>query len=63
MNDGVTQPARAVVAGLYGVDAADINSATAWAQKVPTARYGNDDVPLGRIRQLKRSRPGAGRSW
>lgn len=33
-----------LVAGLYVVDVADIEAATAWAKKIPTARYGSVDV-------------------
>ncbi|SEH03962.1 Uncharacterized conserved protein [Nonomuraea solani] len=43
VDDDVADPAG-VVAGLYVVDVADINAATAWAAKIPTARYGSVDV-------------------
>jgi hypothetical protein len=33
-----------VVAGLYVVEVADIDAATAWAEKVPTAEYGSVEV-------------------
>lgn len=44
VNDGVAHPAEAVAAGLYVIDVADINAATEWAQKIPTARYGSVDI-------------------
>ncbi|MGW1677071.1 YciI family protein [Saccharopolyspora sp. NPDC002376] len=44
VNDGVAHPSEAVVSGLYVIDVADINAATAWAEKIPTARYGSVDI-------------------
>jgi hypothetical protein len=44
VDDGVAPTSGAVVAGLYVVDVADINAATSWAEKIPTARYGSVDV-------------------
>ncbi|MEV6863497.1 YciI family protein [Streptosporangium subroseum] len=44
VDDGVAASSGAIVAGLYIVDVADINAATSWAQKIPTARYGSVDV-------------------
>ncbi|MGW0196277.1 YciI family protein [Nonomuraea sp. NPDC003201] len=44
VDDGVAPTSGAVVAGLYIVDVADINAATSWAEKIPTARYGSVDV-------------------
>ncbi|MEV0384705.1 YciI family protein [Nonomuraea sp. NPDC050643] len=44
VDDGVTAAPGAVVAGFYVVDVADINAATSWARRIPTARYGSVDV-------------------
>ncbi|MEV4578779.1 YciI family protein [Nonomuraea jabiensis] len=44
VDDGVAPTSGAIVAGLYVVDVANINAATSWAEKIPTARYGSVDV-------------------
>ncbi|MFG6193035.1 YciI family protein [Nonomuraea sp. JJY05] len=44
VDDGVTSTSGDIAAGLYVVDVADINAATSWAEKIPTARYGSVDV-------------------
>ncbi|MEW1842478.1 YciI family protein [Nonomuraea angiospora] len=44
VDDGVAPTSGAILAGLYVVDVANINAATSWAAKIPTARYGSVDV-------------------
>ncbi|WP_190819529.1 hypothetical protein [Saccharopolyspora pogona] len=64
VNDSVAQPAGAVVAGLYVVDAADINARDRVGREAPHRPLRQRRrAPLGRIGRLKRGRPGAGRSW
>jgi hypothetical protein len=44
VDDGVADLDGAVVAGVCVVDVPDINAATSWAERIPTARYGSVDV-------------------
>jgi hypothetical protein len=43
--DGVAQqPGQEIVAGFYLVDCEDVDTAVAWAERIPTARYGTVQV-------------------
>lgn len=44
VDDGVAVSSGPVVAGMCVVNVPDVNAATAWAEKIPTARYGSVDV-------------------
>lgn len=44
VEDGVAARSGPIVAGFIVVDVADMDAALAWAEKVPTARYGSVDV-------------------
>lgn len=44
MTDGIPERAGDVVAGMYVIDVSDLDAATVWAGRVPTARYGTVEV-------------------
>jgi hypothetical protein len=44
VKDGVAAQSGPVVAGFIVVDVEDMDAALAWAERIPTARYGSIDV-------------------
>lgn len=44
VTDGGVERSGDIRAGLYVVDVADLDTATRWAERIPTARYGTVEV-------------------